>query len=57
MKALKIIGMVLLILVIVTAVAVGLACLFKAVGWFPSMTDWLRINIFDKLGLTFYSKI
>lgn len=57
MKFLKCLGIVLLTLVIITAVCTGLAILCKWLNWLPSVTEWIDVNIFDRLGLTFYSKI
>lgn len=57
MKVLKGLLITLLVIVIITAVLFGLACLFKALDWLPGVTDWLTTNIFDKLGIKFFSKL
>ena len=57
MKVLKGLFITLLVIVIITAVLFGLACLFNALDWLPGVTDWLTTNIFDKLGITFFSKL
>lgn len=57
MRVLKGILIALLVVVIVTAVLFGVACLCKAFDWLPNITDWLESNIFDKIGLTFFGNI
>ena len=57
MKVLKGLLITLLVIVVITAVLFGLACLFKALDWLPGVTDWLTTNIFDKLGIKFFSKL
>ena len=57
MKVLKGLLITLFVIVIITAVLFGLACLFKELDWLPGVTDWLTTNIFDKLGITFFSKL
>ena len=57
MKTLKIILTILVSLIVVTAILFGVACLCKACGWLPTVTDWLDTNIFTKLGIEFFAKL
>ena len=57
MKVLKIIGIVLAVLLSVAVVYTCFACVCKAFDLLPAFTEWSQLNIFDKLGLTFYGKI
>lgn len=45
------------VLLIITLVASLVAILFRACGWCPNVTDWINTNIFEKIGLKFYSKL
>lgn len=57
MKTLKIIFNILIVLVVMVALFVGFCCLCKWLNWLPEFTDWVKINIYDNLGLTFFGKI
>ena len=57
MKFLKGLFATLGVLLIVTFVLSLVAILFRACGWLPNVTDWINTNIFEKIGLTFYTKL
>ena len=57
MKFLKGLFITLGVLLIVTFVLSLVAILFRACGWLPDVTDWINTNIFEKIGLTFYTKL
>ncbi len=57
MKVLKGILIILGSLVLIALVLTLVAILCKAFNWLPNITDWINVNIFEKIGLTFFSKI
>ena len=57
MRVLKGILIGLAIVILIVGVLFGLSCLFKALEWLPTVTDWLNVNIFEKLGIDFFAKL
>lgn len=47
------IGVILLVILVLSLVSI----LCRACGWLPKITDWININIFEKIGLDFYGKL
>lgn len=44
-------------IVVLALVLTLVAILCRACGWLPNLTNWLNVNIFEKIGLTFFGKI
>ena len=57
MKVLKITVVLLAVLLAIVVVFTCFSCICKAFDILPTYTEWVELNIFDKLGLTFYGKI
>lgn len=57
MKVLKGILIALAVILVILVLFTCFSCICKAFDWLPEYTEWVQINIFDKLGLTFFGKI